>query len=49
MRWGQNYSKIPSGCLTPSVQGQTYRLCGNTWFQPAYGANGLYHKVVPTP
>jgi len=23
--------------------------CGNTWFSAAYGANGVYYTVVPTP
>jgi len=46
---GANYAKVPSGCATPSVQGQKYYLCGNTWFQPTYGANGLYYRVTPTP
>jgi hypothetical protein len=46
---GANYASIPSGCVTPSVQGGTYYLCGNTWFQPTYGANGLFYRVVPTP
>ena len=27
----------------------TYYLSGNTWFQPAYGANGVYYTVVPAP
>ncbi len=41
---------LPAGCITPSVSGGgTYYLCGNTWFSPAYGANGIYYRVVPTP
>jgi hypothetical protein len=31
------------------VNGATYYLCGNTWFSPSYGANGVYYRVVPTP
>jgi hypothetical protein len=31
------------------MNGQTYYLCGNTWFQPSYGANGVSYRVVPTP
>ncbi len=47
---GATYAMLPSGCVTPSVQGTpTYYLCGNTWFQPTYGANGVYYRVVPTP
>ena len=29
--------------------GTTYYQCGTTWFQPSYGANGVYYRVVPTP
>ena len=46
---GAIYAKLPAGCVTPSVQSKTYYLCGNTWFQPSYGANGVYYTVVPTP
>ena len=38
-----------AGCISPTVQGSTYYLCGNTWFQPSYGANGVSYRVVPTP
>jgi hypothetical protein len=31
------------------VRGATYYLCGNTWFQPAYGANGVYYRVITAP
>jgi hypothetical protein len=31
------------------VQGSTYYVCGNSWFRPAFGANGVYYTVVPTP
>jgi hypothetical protein len=46
---GAIYATLPAGCTSPSVQGTTYYLCGNTWFQPSYGANGVYYRVVPTP
>ncbi|MCI0353626.1 MAG: hypothetical protein L0099_01115 [Acidobacteria bacterium] len=46
---GAIYTTLPAGCATPNVQGKTYYLCGNTWFQPSYGANGVYYRVVPTP
>ena len=29
--------------------GSTYYLNGNTWFQPAFGANGVYYRVVAAP
>ena len=46
---GGIYSAPPPGCATPSINGTTYYLCGNTWFQPNYGANGVFYRVVPTP
>jgi len=46
---GAVYAALPTGCISPSVRGGTYYLCGNTWFQPAYGANGVYYRVVPLP
>jgi len=46
---GAVYAAPPAGCVTPNVGGQTYYLCGNTWFQPSYGANGTYYRVVPPP
>jgi len=46
---GVTYATIPAGCATPMVKGQTYFLCGNTWFLPTYGANGVTYRVVPTP
>jgi hypothetical protein len=46
---GAIYATLPPGCLKTSVGGKNYYLCGNTWFQPSYGANGVYYRVVPTP
>jgi hypothetical protein len=47
---GAVYAALPaSGCAMPEVNGATYYLCSNTWFSPAYGANGVYYRVVPTP
>jgi len=46
---GAIYPTLPAGCASPSVQGKTYDLCGNTWFLPSYGANGVYYRVVPAP
>lgn len=46
---GTNYATLPAGCAMPTVGGATYYLCGNTWFKPLYGANGVYYRVVPTP
>lgn len=47
---GAVYAALPAGgCAMPQVNGATYYLCGNTWFSPSYGANGVYYRVVPTP
>ena len=45
----EHCATLPAGCTSPSVHGTTYYLCGNTWFQPSYGANGVYYRVVPEP
>jgi hypothetical protein len=46
---GQIVATLPGGCTSAEVQGSTYYVCGNSWFRPAYGANGVYYTVVPTP
>jgi hypothetical protein len=46
---GAIYATLPAGCTSPTVQGTTYYLCGNTWFQPSFGAGGVSYRVVPTP
>jgi hypothetical protein len=43
------YVTLPAGCTSPKVRGETYYLCGNTWFSPFYGANGVSYRVVTTP
>jgi hypothetical protein len=46
---GVSYASLPAGCTSPPVQGGVYYLCGNTWFRPSYGANGVFYRVVPPP
>lgn len=46
---GAIYATLPAGCSPTTLAGTTYYLCGNTWFKPSYGANGVYYRVVPTP
>jgi hypothetical protein len=46
---GAIYATLPAGCMQPSGLGSTYYLCGNNWFKPSYGANGVYYRVVPAP
>ena len=46
---GVNYAALPAGSMVVNKNGATYYLNGNTWFQPAYGANGVYYQVVAAP
>jgi len=46
---GEIVATLPAGCSNPIINGQNYYLCGDTWFTPSYGANGVYYRVVPTP
>jgi len=46
---GAIYPTVPAGAMAINKDGTTYYLSGNTWFKPAYGANGVYYTVVPTP
>jgi hypothetical protein len=46
---GMSYAALPAGAMTINKGGTTYFLSGNTWFKPAYGANGVHYQVVPAP
>ncbi len=48
---GAIYGTLPSGCSSSTVPvvDTTYYVCGDTWFQPSYGANGVYYTVVTAP
>jgi hypothetical protein len=46
---GVNYAALPPGAMAIQKYGTNYYVVGNTWFQPAYGANGVYYRVVPAP
>jgi hypothetical protein len=41
-----SYAALPAGSMSIVKNGQTYYLNGNTWFLPAYGANGVHYTVV---
>jgi hypothetical protein len=43
------YATLPAGATPATVGGTTYYVSGSTWFQPSYGANGVYYRVVPAP
>jgi hypothetical protein len=46
---GVNYAALPGGCMAPQQTGNGLYLCGNNWFKPVYGANGLYYVAVSGP
>jgi hypothetical protein len=45
---GAIYATLPAGCSTSTVPvvDTTYYVCGNTWFQPSYGANGWITNLM---
>ena len=46
---GASYASLPGGAMAVSKNGTTYCLSANTWFQPAFGANGVHYTVVAAP
>ncbi|HEX2943264.1 MAG TPA: hypothetical protein VHO91_19585, partial [Rhodopila sp.] len=42
-----NYAALPAGCIYRPVFAR-YE-CSGTWLAPAYGANGVYYRVVAAP
>jgi hypothetical protein len=45
---GRRVDRLECRGVTVRMPSWNY-LCGNTWFQPSFGANGVYYRVVPTP
>jgi ABC-type sugar transport system substrate-binding protein len=43
---GSTVATIPPACGNRYVGGVNYFVCGGTWFQPFYGNNGVYYRVV---
>lgn len=43
------YATLPAGCAYHPVGGMTYYICNGSWLSPAYGANGIYYRVVAMP
>jgi hypothetical protein len=46
---GGIYATLAAGCVAATVHGTTYYQCDTTWFQPSFGANGVYYRVVLAP
>jgi hypothetical protein len=47
---GTLYGTLPAGCTYKPIGSQPYYSCTDgLWFMPAYGANGVYYRVVTAP
>ncbi len=46
---GVTYAYLPPGCVYVHRPLRTFYQCPAGWLAPAYGANGLYYRVVPGP
>ena len=46
---GDMYVALPRGCTYDPVGAIGYYGCNGAWFEPHYGANGVYDRVVPAP
>src|SRR5580693_1822847 len=47
---GTLYGTLPADCSYQAVTAQPYYHCADgLWFVPAYGANGVYYRVVTAP
>ena len=47
---GSIYTTLPAGCVyTPMGSAAYYKCGGGVWLSPAYGANGVYYRIVPAP
>jgi hypothetical protein len=46
---GAIYPTLPAGCVYSPTGGASFYHCGETWFSPSSGANGVYYRVVSAP
>jgi hypothetical protein len=46
---GAIYSNLLAGCAYSPVGTAAYYSCYGSWFSPAYGASGIYYRVVAMP
>ena len=46
---GGSYATLPPDAIAITRLGVNYYISGNTWYQPVYGANGVFYRVVPAP
>jgi len=43
------YAALPPNCQMIPGGSTTFYRCGATWLEPAFGANGVYYRVIPAP
>ena len=46
---GSEVMALPGSCNSVSAGGTTYYNCGDAYYQPHFGSNGVYYTVVPNP
>ena len=46
---GAQVTMLPPGSQGRSVGGTQLYQCGDAWYKPYFGANGVYYEVVPPP
>ena len=46
---GESVTVLPPGAKSLVVNGAQYYQAGSTWYHPAFGNNGVYYTIVPTP
>ena len=46
---GEIYGTLPPNCALTPEGNVTYYHCANMWLEPAFGANGVYYRVVAAP
>ncbi len=46
---GAIISSLPPGCVYTPIAGASYYKCGVVWYQPSYGANGVFYRGVVAP
>jgi uncharacterized membrane protein len=43
---GSMVATLPPACAQQLAGSVTYYVCGGTWYQPFYGNNGVYYRIV---
>jgi len=46
---GLTVPTLPPGCKAFDVSGVHYYACGQTYYRPYFGNNGVYYQVVRNP